>query len=285
MSNPAPLPRIAYVRTISRPDWSPLRDYDDTRRIMSHCIRQPDNLETDTTIPRHRFHFTAFTKDDSQILDHLFDAFPPPPRINTYPTFLSGIKQSDIEIHTSLAHAHSPLGRKTLSRCQALGFTTKTHGTTNTDCDEDLLESSAYLLDLHHLTSQGLTWFLQHAQPGVRESNLLSDPDYDVRKLEVAPRPRFSVWSRNSGCFHGNYTWRCGGCGGKCKRGRCRVSPRPERMVPEELRLPRRGSVQWRELSAEEVCRRYWAQCDPERVGRYHCGVDDWGSVDTFSGD
>jgi hypothetical protein len=175
---------------------------------------------------------------------------------------LLGVRSSDIEIHTSLAHAHSPLGPKTLSRCQAPAFTTKIHGATDIDCDEKLVKSSSYLIDLHHITNQGLTWFLQHSQPGLRENNMLTNPKYDVAKHGLVPRARFSVWSRNSGCFHGNYTWRCGGCGGKCKRGRCKVDPRPEMMVPEWLRLPRRGSVGWRELLAEESCKKYWRQCD-----------------------
>lgn len=61
-------------------------------------------------------------------------------------------------------------------------------------------------------------------------------------------------------------------CGGKCKSGKCAVGPpadrkeeyersakekEKEKWVDEWVRLPEKGDKRWKELTAEEMCRRF----------------------------
>jgi hypothetical protein len=295
MADATPCRRSAYVRTCSSPPWSPRHTYKRTReeytQFLEEYIRQPSHLATDPNIPRHYFHFTLFTPDDLHICSQLLSSFPQPPQIRWNPWFLRDVCMSDIEVHTSIAHAKSPDGSRMLARCQEVGFKTSVHGAENGDCDEELLQECDYLVDLHHSAHQDRNWFWQHARPGIREDNMLTNPKYstakhDISALGLAGRTHFSVWSNTSGCFHGNYEWHCGGCGGKCKRGRCKVNPRPEREVPVWGRLPVKGSKDWRELTASDVCWRYQFQNNHGMTpGKYTSCRDDWSSVDTFSGD
>lgn len=294
MTDPAPRARVAYVRTCSTPPWSPQvsqsRARTDYTIFLETYVRQPLNLSTNPRIPRHRFHFTAFTEDDSHIFEQLIESFPLPPRIRPNLWFLKDVGSSDIEIHMPHTHAKTANGRKIIAQCQGYGFKTNVHGAENDDCDEEMLQDCDYVIDLHHSAHQDYNWFWQHARTGIREDNMLTNPKYNIGKHDIskhglAGRIQFSVWSKTSGCFHGNYPWRCYGCGGKCKRGRCKVSPRPDRELPQWHRLPVKGSAEWKELTASDVCWRYQVQNNPETPSKYAHVRDDWSSIDTFSGD
>ena len=295
VSNAVMRTRIAYVRTSSTPDRMTMKDVE---RFLWTYVRQPQsiqqsqvlNLDTDTR--RHSFYFTIFTKDDLQILDLLIENFRPP-RAQPNPYFMWGVIQSDIHFHTSLSNSQSQLGRRALQRCRDAGYEPTIHGSDNTDCDNELLDECDYVIDINYLPQfGGFDWFWNHVHPGIRQDNMLTNPKYDVGRHDIskrglAGRTKFSIQGHNSGCYHGNYDWQCYGCGGKCKRGRCKVNPGKERIVPEAYRLPEKGSTnpEWKNLTAADVCYRYRLQHWPEAPGKWHKGRDDWGSIDMFSGD
>jgi hypothetical protein len=266
------------VRTISSPEWSHKRTREEITRFVSEYIRQPNSLGTDIKTPRHRFQMTAFTEDDFHILELLFECFP---RNNMY--FLRGVEKLDIEIHMSDAHATTPTGRKILQRCQEEDLQTIIHGVKNDDCDEELLLECDYVIDLHNSTHQSDYWFWYHARPGIPEDNMLTNPKYDTEKLKLGRwnRITYSAWTPSSGAYHGNGIWSCSGCGGKCKRGRCKVKPSTEEVSSARYKIPEKGSAEWRDFTAADVCRLYWNQSTP---GKSH-ERDDWSSIDTFSGD
>ncbi|KAF2627712.1 hypothetical protein BU25DRAFT_59089 [Macroventuria anomochaeta] len=294
MSKPAPRTRVAYFRTSSTPERGYEKTRKDRERFLETYVRQSQSLGINNDTPRHYFYFTVFTKDDQQILDILIDNFPSPPqtRPEIYRHLMWGVLKSDIHLHTSSAYAESANGRRTLQRCLASGFSPTVHDSSDIDCDNDLLEQCDYVIDINYLPYQDLNWFWQFARPGIRQDNMLSNPKYrvsqhDISKKGLAGRTKFSIWGHNSGCYHGNYDWGCRGCGGKCKRGRCKVNPQPERVVPETYRLPEKGSTdsKWKDLTATDVLYRYRLQHYPQAPGKWHKGRDDWGSVDTFSDD
>ncbi|KAF1924852.1 uncharacterized protein M421DRAFT_424484 [Didymella exigua CBS 183.55] len=296
MSRTTPRTRVAYVRTSSTlPSiyGNHQKTRDDHERFLHRYVRQSQSLGINVDTPRHCFHFTIFTKDDRHILDMLLDNFPTPaqPPSDQRRSFMWGVTASDIHLHTSSAYAESADGRKALQQCRDSGFSPTIHGSSDTDCDDRLLDLCDYVIDINYLNDlSGLDWFWNYARPGKPEDNMLSNPKYQLSKHDIsrrglAGRTKFSIWGQNSGCFHGNYEWSCYGCGGKCKRGRCKVNPGPEREVPESYKLPAKGSAEWGGLTANAVIRLWTLQHWPEAPGKWHKGRDAWKSIDTFSGE
>jgi hypothetical protein len=274
MSEIAPPSRIAYVRTVLEPD----RDSEWTTRFLQQYVRQLSSKQIPTGRSRHLFLFSAFNAADANILDICIASFAP--STQTRP-FLY-IEKGDFELRISKSSAASNAGKKIIQRCKANGIRSKVCGDDDEECDRLMLEESDYLVE-GCLEFGYRDWFFDHAQPGVPQNSMLTNPNYNVKLHDhsgLSSRIEFSVWSRNSGCFHGNPTWRCGGCGGKCKRGRCRVNPRPDIPAPSYTKLPPDGSVQWRDLTAADVCLLFRHQTRPGA----HPDRDNWGSIDTFSG-
>jgi hypothetical protein len=268
------LPRIAYIRTVLESD----RDSEETTRFLQRFVRQPSNKQTSNGQPRHRFLFSAFNIVDAHILDICIADF----ATSTQTRPFLDVEKEDLELRMSSTFAASNAGKRVLGRCKTNGIRTKLCGDSDKECDELMLEESDYLID--GCLEFGYTdWFFNHVQPGIPQDTMLTNPDYDVSRHDhsgLHNRIEFSVWSRNSGCFHGNPEWRCGGCGGKCKRGRCRLNPPPDTPAPSYAKLPPCGSVQWRDLTAADICLLFWRQTRPGA----HPDRDNWESIDTFSG-
>jgi hypothetical protein len=268
------LPRIAYIRTVLESDM----DSEWTLRFLQRFVRQPSNKQTPNGRTRHRFLFSAFNATDANILDICTANF----ATSTQTRPFLNVEKEDLELRISTSFAASKAGKRVLGRCETNGIRTKLCGDSDKECDELMLEESDYLID--GCLEFGYTdWFFDHVQLGIPQDTMLTNPDYDVSRHDhsgLHNRIGFSIWSRNSGCFHGNPEWRCDGCGGKCKRRRCRLNPPPNTPAPLYARLPPRGSVQWRELTTADICLLFRRQTRPGA----HPDRDDWGSIDTFSG-
>jgi hypothetical protein len=197
----------------------------------------------------------------------------------------ANLLRSDLELRISETHASTGAGQRVLERCNAGGILVVVRGATDLECHDSMLEDCDYVIDDSAWGNQ--EWFWSTARTGVPQDNFLTNPSYDMSqhdasKMRLSRRYAGHGWNANSGCSHGNGgLWTCHGCGGKCKRGRCKINPPKESPVPEYLRLPDKGSVEWRELSADAACTRMRQQRVP---GRFD-GIDMYSSIDTFSGD
>jgi hypothetical protein len=147
-----------------------------------------------------------------------------------------------------------------------------------------MLQKADYIID-KWIEGRSSSWYWNVARPGVKQDNILTNPNYNVSKHDASKtrlHDRYAghAWTATSGGMHGNGgTYACAGCGGRCKRGKCKVGSLEDREVPEWCRLPKRGSLEWRNISAEDACERMrW-----QRLPRYSGFVDAYSSFDTFS--
>jgi hypothetical protein len=273
-----PSTRIAYVRTTEDPN----RSYERTRCFLKTWMRQihpSDPLDR----PRHRFLFGALNACDAHILDiFLSDWILPSPYLNG---IFANIKRSDLELRISQSQASTSAGKRILERCAAGGIPVVVSGADDTECQESMLQDCSYIID--RWCEQNIEWYWKTAWTGRPQSTVLTNPKYDMTKYHDYSKRRLMDryashgWTAHSGCTHGNGVWRCDSCGGKCKRGRCRVNPSEERKVAEWARLPARGSIEWRSLSADDVCR----MVEFQRLFSQPSVKDLYSSIDTFSGD
>jgi hypothetical protein len=275
---PGSSPRTAYIRTTDDPD----KPYDQIYQFLSHFVRQkyPEEVLDGS---RHRFLFGASNAQDAHILDIFLSDHIVPSRYQ-YGEF-ANLLRSDLELRVSEAHAATGAGQRVLQRCNAGGIRVVISGVTDLECHENMLQDCDYVIDDSAWGYQ--EWFWKTARIGVPQDSLLTNPSFDMSqhdasKTRLSRRYAGHGWKANSGCSHGNGGfWRCHGCGGKCKRGRCRINPPQESPAPEYLRLPDKGSAEWRAISANEACMRMRQQRVP---GRFD-GMDVYSSTDTFSGD
>jgi hypothetical protein len=272
--------RVAYIRTLTEPE----KRYEQVYSFLALYIRQktPEDL---VSSPSHRFIFGACNSFDAQILDiFLSDHIVP----SKYLRGQFAIQRSDLELHLSSAHAATGAGRRILQRCSIGGIPTTISGTDDDECDAIMLQKSDYVIDRWIESDfESLSWFWNTARSGVPQDTLLTNPKYDmtrhdVSKTRLGRRYAQHGWNANSGCSHGNGgLWRCNGCGGKCKRGMCKIKPSEEEVVPEWTKLPEKGSEKWRDISSDEAC---WMMSHQRLPGRV-TGKDEYCSIDTFSSD
>jgi hypothetical protein len=234
-------------------------------------------------VPRHRFLFGAANACDAHILDiFLSDWIIPSPYANG---IFANIQRSDLELRIPKSQAFTGAGKKKLERCAAGGIPIVISGADDSECEGSMLQDCDYVID--RWCEQSFEWYWNTAWTGRPQNNVLTNPKYDMTKHHDYSKRRLLArysshgWTAHSGCSYGNGTWRCDACGGKCKRGRCRINPGEEREVVEWAQLPARGSIEWRNLSADDVCRMMEFQHLPNQPP----AKDMYRSIDTFSGD
>jgi hypothetical protein len=270
--------RTAYIRTTDNPN----KPFDQTRQFLGQHVKQryPDEVLDGH---RHRFLFGASNTQDAHLLEMLLSDHIVPSGYR-YGEF-ANLLRSDVELRISETHAGAGAGQRVLERCKAGGIRVVISAATDSECADSMLRDCDYIID--ESVERNSAWFWSTARTGVPQDSILTNPDYnmsqhDASKWRLSQRYAGHGWNANSGCSHGNGgNWRCHGCGGKCKRGRCRINPPKERPVDEWLRLPDKGSAEWRGLSADDACVRIKAQRKPGRLDE----VDVYSSIDTFSGD
>jgi hypothetical protein len=273
--------RVAYIRTLTTPD----EPYDLTYNFLANYVKQksPDDL---LSAPKHRFLFGASNSFDTHMLDiFLCDRHVP----SKYPYgHFGNLQRSDLELRMSECQAATGSGRRIIERCSEGGIPTTISGADDAECDAIMLEECDYVIDQWVESSfESSAWYWNTARPGIRQDTLLTNPKYDMSKHDVS-KTRLSRryagygWKASSGGMHGNGgDWRCRDCGGKCKRGKCRINPGEDREVPEWKRLPAKGSAAWKDITADEACRKMRYQ----RLPGAWTGIDEYCSIDTFSGD
>ncbi|CAO2658111.1 Nn.00g073710.m01.CDS01 [Neocucurbitaria sp. VM-36] len=199
------------------------------------------------------------------------------------------VQRSDFEVHIPRAYADTPEGHRLLDRCDDGGIQAVISGIDGHECDEILLRKCDYIIDTWTtmLADSTQYWYWNTVWAGKRQDNMLTNPKYDVSKHDVSKtrlQDRYSGygWKHSSGGYHGNGNWQCRGCGGKCKRGRCRVMPGKEQLDLPDDRLPEKGSKEWLSLTVEDICERYrWQKASGKHVVE-NTFVN---SIDTFSSD
>jgi hypothetical protein len=270
--------RVAYIRTTEDPN----REYAHTRSFLESWMRQ--RRPTDTLDrPRHRFLFGAFNACDAHILDiFLSDRILPSPYLTGV---FANIQRSDLELRISQSQASTGAGKRLLERCAAGGIAAVINSTDDTECEERMLQECDYFID--RWCEQSFEWYWNTAWTGRPQNSVLTNPKYNMKMYHDYSKRRLTYryaghgWRAHSGCSHGNGSWRCDSCGGKCKRGWCRVNPGEETEVAEWARLPARSNIEWRSLSADDVCRmmkfQHW-RSQPSAKDMYS-------SIDTFIGD
>jgi hypothetical protein len=270
-----PSVRLAYIRTVEEPD----KPYDQTYQFLEFFVKQK-RVGDAPNGPRHRFLFGSSNTQDEHIFE-IFRLYHSLGRRSRY----DDLQQSDLEIRISESRASTGAGRRVLERCDADGIRILISGATDSECEDGMLQDCDYIID--HWLWENYSWFWNTARPGVPQDTVLTNPKYDMSKHDVSKtrlgtRYASHGWNVNSGCSHGNGgLWRCSDCGGKCKRGRCRINPPAEELGLEWIMLPDKRSVKWRELTANDACMRMLQQRAPGR-----CVVKDiYSSIDTFSGD
>ncbi|RMZ67514.1 peptidase A1 [Pyrenophora seminiperda CCB06] len=276
-TTPAPTPRIAYIRTTSSPDWWP----EAVRQTLVRYVKQEDPLAVPPR-PRHRFLFGASTAADASILDLFLLWLPPRPNPNRY---FRDLRKSDLEVRVSHERAETPDGRRLLSRCASEDVCVVVSGKDDDECTEQMLGECDYIID--EQTTIWDEWFWNTARTGIPQDSMLTNPEYDVKqhdysKHRLGNRYRGYAWRASSGGFHGNYDWICRGCGGKCKRGRCRTGSYEPPVYANQRLLPDKGSREWLDLTANEVVHRYEFQM---AVGAHVVQSELRTSIATFSGD
>jgi hypothetical protein len=267
--------RRAYIRTVEEPD----KPYDQTYQFLETFVKQrrPDDALNG---PRHVFLFGGSNTHDAHIFE-VFRSYYIVGRSSRY----DDLQRSDLELRMSESRAATGAGQRVLERCDADGIRVVISGATDSECNDGMLQDCDYVID--RWTWENYSWFWNTARPGVPQETVLTNPKYDmskhdVSKIRLGNRYAGYGWKANSGCSHGNGgSWRCRGCGGSCKRGRCRVNPPAEESGPEWMMLPDKRSIEWRELTANDACMRMLQQRIP---GRYNVR-DMYSSIDTFSGD
>jgi hypothetical protein len=269
--------RIAYIRTLTEPD----KPYDQVYRFLEHYIAQKSPTSPPSS-PIHHFLFGSSTPFDAHILAiFLSNNIIPSP----YPQgIFANLQRSDFSLHMSSARVATGAGRRVLEQCKAGGIAVVISGADDSSCDAHMLRESDYIIDPS--IEAHAHWFWHTSRPGIPQDSLLTNPAYDVSRHDASKKrlmKRYAGhgWRANSGCSHGNGAWVCRGCGGKCKRGMCKVNPAEEKEVPEWFRLPEKGSEEWRDLTAEEAC---WKMGFQSFSGRYAVR-DEFRSIDTFSGE
>ena len=308
MTDPTQTPlRLAYIRTTVRPHaQSPsIRDF-----LSEHVWQsRPEELYRDA--PRHRFLFSAGGVFDVEILDVLIAQIQArSPAEDHAPVVPNGIgrrafqymSRSDLELRVSESYASTAVGQKVLKRCVNEGIATLISGISDEECDELMLQDSDYLIDFltHEHCPAFHTHFPNHIRTGIPQSNILTSPNYkmdrhDVSQYRLGRRYSGYGWKQSSGAYHGNGgDYRCGMCGGKCKRDICkgqsvnkaRFEERQkwekteEAWIEEWLSPPMPGSEKWRDVTAYDLCWRFHMLSLP----RYK-NASRWHSVDTFSGE
>ena len=274
-ASPPPPPRIAYIRTVQTPN----AERETIKRLLEGFVRQkpPD---APMHQPTHRFLFGASNASDSHILDILSSSIPEDPIYSRF----RHVERSDLELRISSSRAGTPHGKALLKRCKTATISALVSGEDDDECDEIMLMECDYMID-SWTTTYPATWFWESVRAGIPQDTLLNNPAHDMSQYDASKRRlarRYNNYSeRQSCCFRGNGGWRCAGCGGKCKRGRCKVKMVEERDVLCYNRLPKEGSREWVGFTAEDVVRRYRLQkavdgVVEERMAR---------SIDTFSGD
>ncbi|KAH4048536.1 hypothetical protein HBH49_159920 [Parastagonospora nodorum] len=276
--------RIAYIRTIDEPNeaYNPDKGSDHLRQFLGMYMKQR-NPHDPVEIPRHRFVFGASNAVDAHMLDlFLSDWILPSHSTREF----ANIQRSDLELRLSEPQAGTGEGKRLIERCSKGGIEVVVSGADDAACREIMLQESDYVID--RCVEGNAAWYWNTARSGVRQDNALTNPKYDMAKHHDVSKTRLQRryaghgWTANSGCSHGNGGgFACVGCGGKCKRWKCRVNPGVERVGAEWARLPAKGSVDWRELSAEDACFRMQYQRLPSQLP----AKEMYNSIDTFSGD
>jgi hypothetical protein len=267
--------RLAYIRTVEEPD----KPYDQTYQFLETFVKQR-RLGDALNGPRHRFLFGASNTHDAHILE-VFRTNHIVGRTSRY----DDLQRSDLELRISESHAATGAGRRVIDRCDADGIRVVVSGATDSECEDGMLQDCDYVID--RWAWDNYSWFWDTARSGVPQDTVLTNPKYDmsrhdVSKTRLGNRYASHGWNANSGCSHGNGgSWRCRDCGGKCKRGRCRINPPAEKLGRGRIMLPDKGSVEWRELTANDACMRM-----PRQRVSGRCDMNDmYSSIDTFSGD
>jgi len=296
----ASTPRIAYIRTFSKPEYEQF----DTFSVMIGRIRQTSPEALEKGIPRHRFLFTAISETDERLLETFIaeiDVPAPTQAPGSTKWRFRDVTRSDLELRISQAHASSSKGESVLRKCAEEGIRTNICGLDDQECDAAALQDSDYLIDsltLHHFRDNG-SWFWSHIRLGVKQDSLLTNEsfnmkDFDASKTRLGNRYGQHSWTANSGCSRGNGEWSCRMCGGNCKRGRCKGQPSKRRLAEQreyeerdeewrasELRLPEFGKPlpgSWRGTNADSLCYRFRKLKLPAFRGE-----EAWHSIDTFS--
>ncbi|KAF2799740.1 hypothetical protein K505DRAFT_294106 [Melanomma pulvis-pyrius CBS 109.77] len=293
MAQVSPTPtRVAYLRTVSHSN----KDSTEIFTLLNTYMQQTSLADLENGKPRHRFLFGTANASDDHILDLLI---PGEPFQGTYAHVMSrNMCRSDLELNISQTRAATLAGGAIIKRCASEGIATRINGTTDEECDSIILVESDYLIDFltPELDFRHATWFQRYARTGQTQDNMLTNADYDVgrhdvSKMRLSNRYSGHGWQASSGAYHGNGVWRCSMCGGKCKNGKCAVGPpadrkeeyvrrakEKEKWVDDWVKLPEKGDKRWKELTAEEMCQRFYM--------RKQAGLKNelnWKSVDTFS--
>ena len=278
MAESEPAPRVAYIRTTSSPDWYPF----DLQQTLVEFVKQEDPCMLPPRVrARHHFLFGACNASDARIL-HLFVGFLGPPRLHWY---FRHVQKTHLEVRVSRARAATSDGRRLLLRCAADEVRVVISGDDDDECNEIMLNECDYIID--EQTQFHRDWFFKTARPGVPQDSMLTNPEYDVSrhdysKHRLGERYAGRGWRASSGAFHGNHDWYCGGCGGKCKRGRCKVTSYERPNYANQRLLPEKGSREWADMSSGEVVSRYNFQM---AFGKHIVQKELRTSIDTFSGD
>lgn len=268
-------PRIAYICTTSEPNMWP----EAWGQILRGFVRQDDPA----VLPergRHHFLFGAINACDARILDFFLEYLPPNPNAH-----FRQVRKTDLEIRMSRARAATFDGRRVRERCAANEMRVVISGEDNDECTEIMLEECDYIID--ERTTWYSEWFWKTARLGIPEDNMLTNADYDVSqhdysKYRLSNRYGGIAWKASSGGFHGNYDWSCRGCGGKCKRGRCKTTSYEPPVYANQRLLPDKGSREWLDMTSNELIHRYRFQM---AFGKHVVQEELRTSVDTFSGD
>ncbi|KAF2260267.1 hypothetical protein CC78DRAFT_620395 [Lojkania enalia] len=296
--------RVGYIRMVGTPD----RDEKSLWELIRYHVRQPSLKQLATGHQRHLFLFSAFTALDQNVLGLLLSSIQArepsliaepiiewPGMFRAHPTgTLSGVCRADLELRLPSPRAETKAGRKLLQQCRQNGIRTLISGDTDEECDNIMLEESHYLIDLRSLglASNYYYWLEKYAKPGIPQYNSLSSPEFknpDYSRLRLGKRYAAYGWLKSSGCSHGNGEWRCKNCGGKCKRGKCKVDVSPEQKKRIEERekdwqdrisLPEPGDKRWKDITSADLCERYRCR-GLTRSGN----MNRWVSIDTFSGE
>lgn len=301
-----PSVRKGYIRTVSHPS----QDAGQVSDLLNTYVRQTAPSALENGEPRHKFLLGAANSSDARILDALLcrialksppsDMLEQCPGQGYPPDTFRGMHRSDVQLRISESRTATKQGRQLLQKCDDEGILTLISGGTDKECDEIMLEDSQYLIDFHtpqlfsdyflrfqHDHSR-LSWF-DRARAGVPQDDVLTNPKYhawDASRWRLAERYAGHGWRAKSGLSKGNGPWRCSSCGGKCKRGRCKVlSPAYENSTKhsderddEWVTLPAWGDRRWAEMTASDLAAKFW---HGKRLGMQRDRR--WQSVDTFS--
>ncbi|KAL6711111.1 hypothetical protein ACN47E_006986 [Coniothyrium glycines] len=287
MNNTTELPvRLAYIRTVHNPE----DDRETVNHILQAFVKQdiadaPGCRDGSTSHMHHRFMFGASTISDAHILEILISTFNTPVDRRYYG--FRSLHALDLELHMSIPHAATSTGRTLLRRCEAVGFVAVVDGADDGECDEVMLGSCDYILD-PWTTANPRTYFWSTLRRGIPENHLFNNPKYhrsqhDASQWRLRDRYHGYGFRASSGAgWKGNFGWKCPGCGGRCKRDKCK-----DHLYKEDndilcwYRLPKVGSQNWGQWTTNEVMSMYRTQ---KGVQKY---VDEnlTSSVDTFSGE